>query len=157
MKILKNNEINSDTIKQIRKIVISDSKETKFFLGISSSNISVTLPIKNRSFNIWVLYSDENNLIGFLTFEDEDDGVKFLKGLYIVPRFRKQGFAKLLINNLYAEHPKLECKINPGNDVMYKLAKTVKMRGEKSKIDFRKTSEDVPIWWSNYRNDNDYK
>lgn len=157
VRILKNNEVDSGTIKQIRKIVMSENKETKFFLGINSSNITETLPIKNRNFNIWVLYSDENHLIGFLTFEDKENEVKFLKVFYIASQFRKQEFGKLFINRLYEMHPKLECKINLGNDLMCKLVKSVKMRNEKSAFNFLNTSKDMSIWWSNYNSDDDYK
>ncbi|QVK16957.1 GNAT family N-acetyltransferase [Mycoplasmatota bacterium] len=116
----------------MRKTIISDNKEVKQFLGINSSNITSVLPIKNRNFNIWFLCSDNDQIIGFLSFDDMDNDVKFIKSFYIVPTFRKRGYAKYFINNLHENYSKLECRINPGINIMYKLVKSVGMRGEKS-------------------------
>ncbi len=153
MRILKNNEINNNMIKQMRKTIISDSKEVKQFLGINSSNITSVLPIKNINFNIWFLCEDDDQIIGFLSFDDMDNDVKYIKSFYIVPTFRKHGYGRNFINKLYENYPKLECRINPGNSIMYKLVKSIGMREEKFTNSRRLPLDTEPIWWSNYKTD----
>lgn len=152
MRVLKNGEVNKNMILQIRKTIMSDSKEVKQFLGINSSNITSILPIKNRDFNIWVLCTDDDQIVGFLSFIDNDNDVKFIKSFYIVPTFRKHEYGRYFINNLYENYFKLECRINPGNNIMYELVKSIGMRGEKSNISKMLPLDTEPIWWSNYKN-----
>jgi len=136
--------------------MISDTLEVKRYLGVNSSNLISVLPIKNREFNIWVFY-ERSSIVGFLTFKDNKDDVKLLKELYVLPEHRKKGYGKQMLLSLYSQHHKIECKINSGNERMYRLAKAINMRGEKSKVSQWIKNKDIrPIWWSNFKDNNDY-
>jgi hypothetical protein len=56
---------------------MSDNKEVKQFLGINSSNITSVLPINITDFNIWVLCTEDYQIVGFLSFLDKDNDVKY--------------------------------------------------------------------------------
>lgn len=155
MRILKNDEVNKNMIEQIRKTILSESKEVKQLLGIKYNNITSEIPIKSRGFNIWVLCSDDNRIIGFLSFSNIKDAM-FIKLLYIMPIFRSQGFGRYFLNYLYENYSKLVCKINQGNNLMYGLVKSIGMRGEKSIISGITPLNSQPIWWSNYKTDDKY-
>ena len=156
MDIIKNENISSDTIYFLRKSMISDTFEVKHYLGVNSSNVRSLLPMKNRDFNIWVFF-EKRNVVGFLTFKDNKDDVKFLKEFYVLPEYRNKGYGKQILLSLYSQHHKIECKINPGNERMYKLVKVINLRGEKSVIlKWKKDKGMHPIWWSNYKDNDDY-
>jgi GNAT superfamily N-acetyltransferase len=156
MDIIINENIRSETIYFLRKRMISDTFEVKQYLGVNSSNLRSILPIKNREFNIWV-FRERLNIVGFLTFKDNKDDVKFLKEFYVLPEHRNKGYGKQMLLSLYSQHHKIECKINTGNERMYRLAKIINLRGEKS-IVFRwmKNIDIRPIWWSNFKENGDY-
>lgn len=156
MDILKNENVDSKIIKFFRKSIVSETSEVKHHLGATSSNITSLLPRRNRDFNLWVFY-EGINLVGFLTFEDKKEDVKFIKEFYVLPKYRNKGFGKKIFICLHSEHPKLECKINPDNHQMYRLAKVINLRGEKSPIvAMLKKKETHPLWWSNYKSDVNY-
>ena len=156
MDIIKNENISSATICFLRKRMISDTFEVKRFLGVNSSNVRTLLPIKNRYFNIWV-FLEKHNVVGFLTFKENKDDVKFLKEFYVLPEYRNKGYGKRILFSFYLQYYKIECKINPGNERMYRLGKIINLRGEKSIVSQLKMGRDIPpIWWSNYKNDDDY-
>jgi len=156
MDIIINENIRSETIYFLRKRMISDTFEVKQYLGVNSSNLRSILPINNREFNIWV-FRERLNIVGFLTFKDNKDDVKFLKEFYVLPEHRNKGYGKQMLLSLYSQHHKIECKINTGNERMYRLAKIINLRGEKS-IVFRwmKNIDIRPIWWSNFKENGDY-
>ncbi|MGE4342018.1 MAG: GNAT family N-acetyltransferase [Bacilli bacterium] len=156
MDIIINENIRSETIYFLRKRMISDTFEVKQYLGVNSSNLRSILPIKNREFNIWV-FRERLNIVGFLTFKDNKDDVKFLKEFYVLPEHRNKGYGKQMLLSLYSQHHKIECKINTGNERMYRLAKIINLRGEKS-IVFRwmKNIDIRPILWSNFKENGDY-
>jgi GNAT superfamily N-acetyltransferase len=136
--------------------MISDTLEVKQYFGVNSSNVRNILPIKNRDFNIWVLF-EKRNVVGFLTFQDKKDDVKFLKEFYVLPEYRKKGYGKQILMSLYLQRHKIECRINPGNERMYRLVKVINLRGEKSLVSKWKKDKDIPpIWWSNYKDNDDY-
>jgi GNAT superfamily N-acetyltransferase len=136
--------------------MISDTFEEKQYLGVNSSNVRSILPIKNRDFNIWVFF-EKRNVVGFLTFQDKKDDVKFLKEFYVLPEHRNKGYGKQILFSFYSQHHKIECRINPGNERMYRLVKFINLRGEKSMISqWKKDKGMLPIWWSNYKNNGDY-
>lgn len=156
MDIIINENIRSETIYFLRKRMISDTFEVKQYLGVNYSNLRSILPIKNREFNIWV-FRERLNIVGFLTFKDKKDDVIFLKLLYVLPEHRNKGYGKQMLLSLYSQHHKIECKINSGNERMYRLAKAINMRGEKSKVSQWIKNKDIrPIWWSNFKDNNDY-
>ena len=156
MDIIKNENISSDTIYFLRKSMISDTFEVKHYLGVNTSNVRTLLPIRYRYFNIWTFF-EKRNVIGFLTFKDNEDDVKFIKVFYVLPEHRNKGYGKQILLNFYSQHHKIECKINPGNERMYRLVSFINLRGEKSTISqWTKDKGIPPIWWSNYKNNNDY-
>lgn len=156
MEILKNENVDSKIIKFLRKSIMSETPEVKHHLGAISSNITKLLPIRNRDFNLWVFY-EELNLVGFLTFQDKKDDVKFIKEFYVLPKNRNKGFGKKILLCLHSEHPKLECKINPDNHQMYRLASVINLRGEKNQMANQSENRGThPRWWSNYKSDVDY-
>lgn len=156
MDIIINENIRSETIYFLRKRMISDTFEVKKYLGVNSSNLRSILPIKNREFNIWV-FRERLNIVGFLTFKDNKDDVKFLKEFYVLPEHRNKGYGKQMLLSLYSQHHKIECKINTGNERMYRLAKIINLRGEKSIVSQLIKNKDIrPIWWSNFKDNDDY-
>ena len=156
MDIIINENIRSETIYFLRKRMISDTFEVKQYLGVNSSNLRSILPIKNREFNIWV-FRERLNIVGFLTFKDNKDDVKFLKEFYVLPEHRNKGYGKQMLLSLYSQHHKIECKINTGNERMYRLTKIINLRGEKSKVIQGMKNKDIhPIWWSNFKDNDDY-
>lgn len=157
MKIIKNENIPSIDIKTLRRSIISESKEIKNFLGIDSSNINAALPIKKRDFDIWIYYQHES-IIGFLSFNKStyESEVKFIKEFYVLPNFRNKGYGRTMLKFLLEDFPKIECRINPGNVYMYRLVKSIGMKGEKSIMTPLKPKGTQPMWWSNYKEDSFY-
>ncbi len=156
MDIIINENVRSETIYFLRKRMISDTFEVKKFLGVNSSNLRSILPIKNREFNIWV-FRERLNIVGFLTFKDNKEDVIFLKLFYVLPEHRNKGYGKQMLLSLYSQHHKIECKINIGNERMYRMAKIINLRGEKSIVIQGIKNKDIhPIWWSNFKDNDDY-
>jgi GNAT superfamily N-acetyltransferase len=155
MEIIKNNEIESNLIKQLRKQIVSDNADVKRFLGINSSNITTELPLKNRNFHIWIFLSMAE-IIGYVSFDDQNEDIKFIKALYVLPKHRNKGYGRQIIHELYQQHPKLECKINSQNNAMYRILKYAKMKGEKSGVSLMLSKEFQPVWWSNHKSNDSY-
>jgi GNAT superfamily N-acetyltransferase len=159
LSILKNEEIKASIIKKIRDVIMRDTNDSKFFLGVNSSNLIESLPIKNRKFDIWVVVDCLGEPIGFITFMPlaSDESVTFIKAFYILPKYRNLGFGKHIMIKLYSEFPKLYCRINrksdndsDANSPMYKLIKVANMRGEKPLLAKK------PMNYSNYLENKHY-
>ncbi len=157
MKLKLSKDIASCEIYQLREYLRRETKEVKRYLGITVADLTKDLPIRNRDFDIWIGFTKQNQIIGFISFKVDDDCIAFIKSIYIVPEFRQMGYGIQLVKELLNKYSKVECRINEGNNSMYKLAKSVGLKGEKRSILLSNNSKSPSIWWSNYKSESDYK
>jgi len=160
VKIVRNENVNSSMIHHIRRSIRNGPKESRILLGTNISDIGKEFPIKNRKFDIWILKSDLDSIIGAISFKVNEDGIAFIRQFFIVPQFRNQGYGRRILSNLIIEYPKIDCLINPGNIYMYQLAESVGIKRHKPSQSMMKLcgSDKTPLsrCWSNYLSEDNY-
>lgn len=154
IKLIKNKNIQSKMILSLRALLMKDERKTRKLLGVDSNNMVESLPIRNRDFELWVVISDIDELVGFVSFVIDEKEL-FIKELYIGPTFRRNGYGRQVYAELLKEFSKISCRINQGNQLMYKFAHSVGLRGEKGSPLFS-NSRLKPVWWSNYKSEDKY-
>jgi GNAT superfamily N-acetyltransferase len=131
MRLIKNDEVTSSMIHKLREELKADTKQVRGWLGIVRvSDIPKDLPINKRDFNLWVLL-DNDHIVGYISFKVGSIDIAFIKQLYICSSYRRRGYGRRLLMDLIDVHPKIDCTINEGNEVMYYLAETVGIRRHK--------------------------
>lgn len=152
--IVKNVDIENDMIKELRKLLMKDEPHIRRMIGIDSTNLVEALPIRNRDFGLWISVID-NEVIGYISYGAGTDEEAFVKAIYIAKDFRGKGYGTKLLSAFLTENPRISARVNQGNLAMYNLFNKLGVRGEKDSI-FFSDKRSWPIWWSNYKNDDQY-
>ena len=97
---------------------ILSTSQIKYMLNKYLSIDAIKNNIDNDNYTYIVLYNDENNKIGFIGYQLNDDNL-FLSKLYILPNHQNKGYASMAISYLRQFELPITLTVNKNNKNAY--------------------------------------